>query len=79
MNAPFPTTSPASSAAVRVRRYRERRRKGLHCVSILLRVTDVEELIRWGYLPPNERDNSEALQKAASDLLQVALGTWRDA
>ena len=47
-------------------------------MGILLRVTEIEALIRKGHLPPDQGENTEALQIAICDLLQQALRDWRD-
>jgi len=62
------STSPAgaatrSLATERMRRHRERRRKGLRCLTVLLRETEVDALIRTGFLlPETRRDNVEVIK-----------------
>jgi len=56
-----------------MRLHRKRRRRGLRHVGILLHVTEIEALIRKGYLPPEERESTEALQIAVHDLLAEAV------
>ena len=65
------TGSPSS--AERMRLHRKRRHRGLHHVGILLHVTEIEALVRKGYLQPHQRENTEALQAAVCDLLAQAL------
>ena len=60
------STSPA---AERMRLYRKRRRQGLHHVRIQLHVTDVDGLIRTGFLKEEERDDPERLQAAVLGLV----------
>jgi hypothetical protein len=55
---------PRSSAAIRMRRHRERRRRGLLCVATVLRNNQVEGLIRRGWLGREERKDAKAVQKA---------------
>jgi hypothetical protein len=60
-----PNTAPACSAAAeRMRRHRERRRKGLRFLMIQLRETEVDALIRSGLLKPEMRNNPSAVRKA---------------
>ena len=42
-------------------------------VGILLHVTEIEALVRRGYLQPDQRENTEALQAAVCNLLAQAL------
>jgi hypothetical protein len=51
-------------AAERMRRYRERRRRGLACIKVQLRRSEVEALIARGLLEPAERQNRSALAEA---------------
>jgi hypothetical protein len=59
-----PREPPRSSAAIRMRRHRERRRRGLLCVATVLRNNQVEGLIRRGWLGREERTDAKAVQKA---------------
>ena len=43
-NPPTSTPAPCSAAAERMRRYRERRRDGLRCLTIELRETEINAL-----------------------------------
>ena len=47
-----------------MRLHRERRRKGLRCVIVELRETEVDALIRKGMLNADARNNSRAVRKA---------------
>src|SRR4051794_5216355 len=53
-----------SAAAKRMRRYRQRRRRGLSCVKIELRSTEVDGLIACKLLGPKEREDRRALAAA---------------
>src|SRR5262249_23496096 len=53
-----------SSAAERMRLYRERRRRGLSCVKVQLRRTEVDALIARGLLEPAERKDRSAVAAA---------------
>ena len=61
------STSPANAAtrslaAERMRLHRERRRNGLRCLTVLLRETEVDALIRMGFLLAETRhDNVEVM------------------
>jgi hypothetical protein len=64
---------PNSSAALRMRRHRERRRDGLRCITIELRETEVAELIRRGLLEEGARDSVRAVRKAIYGFLDRTL------
>jgi hypothetical protein len=53
-----------SLAAERMRRHRQRRRDGLHCLVIELRDTEIETLIRKGLLKWETRNDRSAIIKA---------------
>jgi hypothetical protein len=61
-------------AAVRMRLYRDRRRKNLRCVSIELRETEIDELIRRGFLKSETRNDRGAIIKALYSHLDRTLG-----
>ena len=56
--------SPVSAGAERMRRYRERRRRGLSCIRVELRRSEVDALIAQGLLAPAERQDRGALAAA---------------
>jgi hypothetical protein len=56
--------TPRSLAAERMRRHRERRNKKLRCLTIELRETEIEELIRQGLLTLEARNDRSAILKA---------------
>jgi hypothetical protein len=58
------TTSVRSPGAVRMARHRSRRRKGLRCLTIELRETEIDTLIRRGWLHHDARPDVAALRKA---------------
>jgi hypothetical protein len=66
-----PLRSP-SPAAERMRQYRKRHREGTRRFSVQLRVTQIETLIRTGYLEPKDRDDSAALQWAIDTFISDA-------
>ena len=54
------TDTGSPSPAERMRLHRKRRRRGLRHVGILLHVTEIEALVRKGYLQPDQCENTEA-------------------
>jgi hypothetical protein len=66
--------SPRSPAAERMRRHRQRRRKGLHCLTVELRETEIEQLIRKGLLMRESRYDLLALRTALYEFLDRVLG-----
>jgi hypothetical protein len=63
-----------SAAAERMRLHRERRRRGLRCLIIELRETEIDALIRKGLLKPETRNNPTALNEALYAFLDGTLG-----
>jgi hypothetical protein len=61
-----PTAAPAthSPAAERMRLHRERRRKGLRCLTIELRETEIDALARNGFLKADARNDQDAIRDA---------------
>jgi hypothetical protein len=58
------TNNARSPAAARMRLHRERRRRGLRCLMIELRETEVDALIRAGLLEHETRNDRNAVLKA---------------
>jgi hypothetical protein len=58
------TNNARTPAAERMRLHRERRRRGLRCLMLELRETEVEELIRGGLLEQGTRNDRNAVLKA---------------
>jgi hypothetical protein len=72
---PPPSTPTARSApAERMRRHRERRRDGLRCLTIELRDSEVEALIRKQLLKPDTRNDPYAVRDALYAYLDHTLG-----
>jgi hypothetical protein len=63
-----------SRAAERMRLHRERRRRGLRCVTIEVRRSEVDRLIERRLLAPEEQGDGRALRRAIHKLLDVTLG-----
>jgi hypothetical protein len=64
-----------SRAAERMRLHRERRRRGLRCVTIEVRRSEVDTLIARRLLAPEEQGDGRALRRAIHKLLDVTLWT----
>jgi hypothetical protein len=60
---PPSSADPATgtAAAERMRRHRQRRRDGLRCLVIELRETEIDDLIRKGFLKSETRNNASAI------------------
>jgi len=71
-----PTPGPValSSAAERMRLFRERRRKGLRCVTIELHEDEIDALIQKGLLNSEMRNDPIAVCKALYTFLEHTLG-----
>jgi hypothetical protein len=62
-----------SAAAQRMRLYRHRRRTGVRSVRILLSPTEIESLVREGYLEDQRRDTQIAIEAVVEMYLTDAL------
>jgi hypothetical protein len=62
-----------SAAAERMRRHRERRREGLRCLTIQLRETEIDTLIRNSFLNREMRNNQFAIRDALHSFLDETL------
>ena len=56
--------APLSRAAERMRIHRQRRKVGLRCLTIELRETEIDALIRKGLLKPEVRHEAKAVVEA---------------
>ena len=65
--------SKPSAATLRMRRHRERRRDGLRCVTIELRETEIDALIRKSLLKESARNDYRAVLGAFYGFLDGAL------
>ena len=73
-----PPTKPVlvrTAAAERMRLHRERRQKGLRCLVIELRETEIDALIRRGLLKPETRNDLIAICEALYRHLDRSLGS----
>ena len=60
-----------SPGAQRMRRYRERRRRGLSCIKVQLRRSEVDALIACGLLEPADRQDRGVLAAALHRYLDI--------
>jgi hypothetical protein len=63
-NPPSAALATRSAAAERMRAHRQRRRDGLRCLTIELRVTEIDALIRKGMLKTDARNDPYAIRDA---------------
>jgi hypothetical protein len=64
------TDVPAIRAAGdRVRRHRERRRRGMRCLTIEIHDREIDALVRHGLLDDGEREDTEAILAALREYL----------
>ena len=66
---------PCSAAAQRMRAHRDRRRKGLRCLMIQLRETEIDVLIKRGLLKADARNDLCAVRDALYVHLDRTLST----
>ena len=74
-----PDWQSTSPAAARMRLHRDRRRRGLRCLTIELRETEIDLLIRKGLLNSETRHDPGAVCDALYAHLEQTLGSTRDA
>ena len=67
----------SSPVADRMRLYRKRRREGMQYVRIPLHVTEIDDLVRLGFLRGEQRQDPEALQMAVLGLICGVLDARR--
>ena len=64
---------PIRPATERMRLHRDRRRRGLRCLVIELRETEIDALIRMGLLRPEARNSLPAVRDALYDHFEHTL------
>jgi hypothetical protein len=69
---PQSPTAP-SAAAMRMRNHRERQRRGLRCVTVQLRATEIEVLIQKNLLKADARNDARAVRNALHAYLDRTL------
>ena len=57
-----------------MRRHRERRRDGLRCLTIELRVTEIDALVCNGFLKTDARNDLRSIEMALYEFLERTLG-----
>jgi len=62
-----------TDAAMRMRRHRERRREGLCCLTVELRESEIDELVRLGVLSAGDRADKIAVLGAFYEFLDGTL------
>jgi len=67
-----PSISPSTE---RMRLHRDRRRRGLRCLTIELREAEIDALIRMGLLRAEARNNLPAVRDALYDHFEHTLGS----
>jgi hypothetical protein len=75
-----PSTASAEDAtptapALRTRRHRERRRRGLRCLMVEVREREIEALVRKGLLKPETRNSAREIIMAFYRFLDQTLGS----
>ena len=69
----FASAAFSSPAARRMRRHRQRRRRGLRCLTVELRETEIDALVGMKLLNAEARQDSNAVKKALYAFLERAL------
>ena len=64
---------PRSRGAERMRRSRKRRKDGLRCLTIEIRDTEIDALVRRGLLAPADRNNRRTIMRALYAFLDDTL------
>jgi hypothetical protein len=70
-----PAAPAISSAADRMRTHRRRRRLGLRCVMVQLRNSEIDVLIRRGWLSPDSPNDRAAISRALHAFFDRSFGT----
>lgn len=68
---------PVSAAAIRMRRYRDRKREGLRLIQVLLRESEINALIYHGLLDEQSRSDTIAVTEALHGFFDRTLGRMR--
>jgi hypothetical protein len=67
-------TTQRSPTAERMRRHRERKKNGMRCLMIELRETEIDALIRKGFLKSDTRNDTAAITDAIYAYFDRELG-----
>jgi len=68
------TARTISAAAKRMRLHRERRSLGLRCLTIMVQETEIDALVREGFLDSDTRNDPNAICAALYELFDCTLG-----
>jgi hypothetical protein len=63
-----------SASAERMRRYRQRQRRGQRIVQVQIGPTEIEALVSGGFLGPNDREDISAIEFGMSAFIDETLG-----
>jgi len=74
----FERSSQISDNAIRMRRYRKRRRAGLRCVNVQIREKEIDTLVGMGMLSEVERTDRRALTRALHRFFDRTLRSGRN-
>jgi hypothetical protein len=66
-----------SPAAMRMRRSRERRRDGLRCLRVEMRASEIDALVRKGFLKSDARNEQHAVLQGLYRFLEHSLSDHR--
>ena len=69
--------SQKKGSAQRMRLHRLRRKKGLYCLTIELRASEIVTLIQSGFLPPQAHNDRAAIRSGLYRFLDQTLGVKR--
>jgi hypothetical protein len=68
-----PAVRSPSTAAERMRSYRQRQRRQWRSVRIEISAVEIDALMKWRYLDPENRDDLAAIGEAATAFISDAL------
>jgi hypothetical protein len=71
------TTTAVSVSAARMRRYRQRRRSGLRCLTVELRDSEIDMLVCKALLKPEMRNDKNAITRALHEYFDETLSMPR--
>ena len=71
------STTAISLPAERMRRYRQRRRSGLHCLTVELRDSEIDMLVCKALLKPEMRNDRNAIIRALHEYFDQTLSMPR--
>jgi hypothetical protein len=71
-----PDRSPTKSwsSAERMRRYRKRQRRGQRIIRVQIGPNEIEALVSRGFLGPNDREDTSAIEFGMSAFIDETLG-----